>query len=110
MSSDNTIAILMTTDKHKQCKTFHEVIYNIPSGVIAFRVAHIQACDNYDWYKENEVHNLGLWFSQNFGTSKVHYTKEDALKESIELHNQIGYVEYGIRILDASGFNFPVCI
>jgi hypothetical protein len=108
MSADNCIAILKTTDKFKIVGPGH--LKNLfGEGIIAYRVAHIQAHDNYEWYKDNEIHNLGCWFADLFKKSEVFYSKDEAAKRVVELLRKVDYVEYGIIDLDASEYNFPGC-
>lgn len=107
MSADNCVAILKTTDKFKVEGNIH---YNtFGEGITAYRVAHIQAMDNFDWYVANEIHNLGAWMQSEFGKSEIFYTKQEAYKKAGNMLDSIDYVEYGIVDINASEYNFPGC-
>ena len=106
MSADNCIAILQTTDKFEVIDiNYKKNMFR--EGITAYRVAHIQDHDNYAWYKENEIHNLGCWFNDLFKNSKVFYSSQEASEKAIELLKEIEYTEYGIINIDASDYNFP---
>lgn len=107
MSADNCIAILKTTDKFKvQGNVYHNTF---GEGIAAYRVAHIQAADSFNWLEENELHNLGAWMQEVFKFSFLVYNYEDALDFAHKLLDNIEYVEYGIVEIDASKYNFPGC-
>lgn len=101
MSADNTIVILQTKRtfiKEGNGNLNHRILHHV------YRVAHVQAWDNFDYYKNNQLYNLGAYLYDIFGKSKVHLTKTDALNEAEELLKKIGYVEYGIQIIDPDLF------
>ena len=75
--------------------------------IVAYRVAHAQAIDNFEFYKEQELHNLGWWMESIFGRSKIYYDRGGAFKESMRINENIVYTEYGIQEVDAKEFNFP---
>ena len=106
MSSDNCIAILKTTDKFEIVGPGH-LKNTFGEGIIAYRVAHIQGHDNYDWYKDKEIHNLGFWFNMLFKKSEVFYSESKAFEKAIELSKDVDYTEYGVLELDALEYNFP---
>ncbi len=106
MSADNGVYILETGDKFKEISKNHfENLFD--KRIIAYRVAHIQAADSFDWYVENELHNLGEWMEKAFGDSIVFYTKEEAFQHAQSLLAAIDYTEYGICTIDAIRYNFP---
>lgn len=117
MSADNGIYILMTRDKFKQVidegrskgvgypVVVHENQFDAPT--LAYRVAHSCAIDNFNWYKENELHNLGWWMNEIWGNSNVLYSKAEAVKLAEEIESNLPYTEYGICFIDATEFNFP---
>ena len=108
MSADNCIAILKTTDKFIK-ENEYTLVNTFGKGVTAYRVAHIQAVDNFDWYIENEIHNLGTWMLCGFGNVQPVYHQDEAFEIAHKLLDSIHYVEYGIVELDASKYNFPGC-
>lgn len=108
MSADNAIAILKTTDKFK-VENPYTLVNTFGEGITAYRVAEIQAIDNFEYFKENELHNLGAWILTCFSRENVVYSHLEARKKAEKLCNAVGYVEYGIVELDASEYNFPGC-
>ena len=118
MSADDCICILKTTDNFKHVfldKEFNgesiPVLENtFGKGIIAYRVAHIQASDNFEWLIKNELHNLGDWMRSLFGNSPIFYDESDATKYALKIENGLAYPpEYDITILDGLKYNFPGC-
>ena len=108
MSSDNCIAILITTDYFKIDNNIYFRCTD-DKDIIAYRVAHIQGHRDFDFYREKEIHNLGWWMACNFNKGRVLYSKYEAVVAAQNLNNKIGYTEYGVVELNASSFNFPGC-
>lgn len=108
MSADNCIAILKTTDKFIK-ENEYTLTNTFGKGVNAYRVAHIQAVDNFQYYIENEIHNLGAYLRSEFGKAQPVYDPDEAFKIAHKLLDSVHYVEYGIIELDASKYNFPGC-
>ena len=106
MSSDNCIAILVTTDKFKKVSE-HCIENTFGKGITAYRVAHAQAIDSFDYLKYNELHNLGAWLQSTFPDNVVVYSKEEAHNLAVKYLDIVGYTEYGILEIDASEYNFP---
>ena len=108
MSADNCICILKTTDKFKVenkytlCSTFGK-------GITAYRVVECQAVDNFQYFVENEPHNIGYWMYSTFGSITPSYDYNTAREIANILLNQCNYVEYGIVEIDATEYNFPGC-
>lgn len=96
MSADNTIIILGTKSKWKHKG---DTSYQVPERKV-YRVAHVQTWDNYYWYQENEPYNVGAFLYSVFKHSVVHESLEDANNEAFELYNNVGYVEYGIQVVE----------
>lgn len=108
MSSDNCIAVLITTDKFQKIDE-HTYKNMFDKPIETYRVAHIQAVDNFEWYEKNEIHNLGNWMADNFRNCEPIYDASDAQKYARDLQRKIGYTEYGIVPVDAFKYNFPGC-
>lgn len=108
MSADNCVAIFKTTDKFIK-ENQYTLTNTFGKGVTAYRVQHIQAHDNFYWYLENEIHNLGAWMQSAFGKVQPVYDPDEAFNIAHKLLDSISYVEYGIVELDASKYNFPGC-
>jgi len=106
MSADNCVAILQTTDKFKQINPY---LKNNMYGkqLFAWRVAHIQAIDSFEWYEQNEPHNLGVWLNSVFGRAHIFYSETEAIKFATDLLASIEYTEYGLCRIDATKYNFP---
>lgn len=94
MSADNGIYILITA-------------LDETGMVEEYRVAHAAAIDNFDWYVENEPENLGIYMQEVWGNSPIFTDWDSANSYAKELHNEIGYTEYGIMCIDASDYVFP---
>ncbi len=107
MSADNGIYILVTYDKFKRITKHSLRTLGGDKRILAYRVAHTQAVDNFDWYIENELHNLGEWMQNVFGKAPLFYSYSEAFKAAELLHKKVGYTEYGICTIAASEYNFP---
>lgn len=111
MSADNGVYILITKDKFK--KTGDHIWANQMlkgnDGVVAYRVAHCQAADNFDFYQKNEPHNVGAWMSDVFKRSEVCYNESEAMDQAHELAKKYDYLEYGIVTMDVRPMNFYGC-
>lgn len=98
MSADNTIGILIT--RRRDGDEGQE-----------YRVAHVQAIDNL-WYKPdypsvaqpvlNRHHTL-----LQFADASVFKEAEAAMYAAMCLEQDVGYVEYGIRLLNYTAIYFP---
>ena len=102
MSADNTIVVLGTVS---EWVTDGAMITRAPKHEV-YRVAHLQAWDNFEWYKEKQQYNLGHYLWCCFRESAVYTDKASALIAAERLYNEIGYVEYGIQIVDTE-YEFP---
>lgn len=97
MSADNTIVILGTvTNWKKHPSGFME---KIPTKKV-YRVTHVHAWDNYDYYLNNEIYNLGCYLNLVFEHSPVFDNLDEATSYAWKLHDEIGYVEYGVQLLE----------
>lgn len=95
MSADNTIVVLGTK------RTFTQegnIYYNHKPEHMVYRVGHVGAWDNFDYYQRKQPYNLGAYLLDIFGKSKVFLDKQEALAYAYELESSIGYVEYGIQV------------
>lgn len=106
MSADNGVYILKTLDWFKE-ESANTQVNCLPDGIIAYRVAHVQAADHFYYIEETELHNLGVWMKSGFKMSPVFYDEQEAMDYAINLHKNIGWTEYGINGIDASKYNFP---
>lgn len=106
MSSDNAIVILKTKDSLKKFVNIWCSAHST-GGIVAYRVGHVMAADDYDYLEKNELHNLGVWMNSCFKRGVVFYDEQLAMEEAIRLKKEIGYVEHGIFTIDATKYNFP---
>jgi hypothetical protein len=106
MSADNTIVILETSST----KLKHGFGYITVPTYSVFRVAEVMAWDSFDWYKENQPMLVGSYLDRVFKNSTVYASKKEALEVAYKLmeniHNLLGYVEYGIKIEIFREFTF----
>lgn len=108
MSSDNAIAILVTSDTYREIEEGHWVrLAETPVSV--WRVAHIQGHDQFDHFLEREIHNLGVWMQDLFRKAEVFLSEAEAKEHASKLCDTIPILEHGIVRLDARGYNFPNC-
>lgn len=83
MSADNTILIMGFGDE-------------------TYRVGHFQNTENLYWNEKSQSfsENLNLDMVQLFfGGLDSYLNYEDAFKEATILYEDVGYVEYGIRVI-----------
>ena len=117
MSADNGIYILVTRDSMKleqQERIFedngepfvYESLTSVEGGIDAYRVAHAQAIDNFDYYEETEPHNLGAYMKQVWGKSPVFYDADEAWAYAGEIYGEYEWTEYGIQLIDATRYSF----
>jgi hypothetical protein len=110
MSADNVVIILHTKEQF--------VVEGInPDGspyswknlfekrIDAYRVAHTQGFDNFEWYKKNQPYMIGHYLIEIFRHSRIFYDYEEARKEAEKLHDSKQYVEYGISLVDATEYD-----
>lgn len=106
MSADNGIYILKT--KRTALEEPKGVWTNNVENFV-YRVAYASAIDNFDYYANKQLYNLGAYMQSVWGTSAVYTNEVDALEEAsslfekFEKHDQL---EYGISMIDASELIF----
>lgn len=101
MSADNTIVVLSTN------RTFYQhgaTNYNHKPLHKVYRVCHVQAWDNFHYFKDKQPYNIGAYLLDCFGQSPVFLDKSEALAYAETLLDEIGYVEYGIFVQDTDYF------
>ena len=105
MSADNTILVIET--KRTALEESKGRFTNGKPNTV-FRVAHVQAADNLEWYKKNQPYNLGAWLYERFKDSDVipGTDKELAETRAQELLKEYEYVEYGIVFIDLTDMTF----
>lgn len=103
MSANNAIIILGTV---KNFRTDSDGIDHHSDPYKVYRVAHVLDWENYNWYKENQVYNLGYFLYYNFHHSIPYENINDAVNRANNLYNLIGNVEYGVIIEDTE-YMFP---
>lgn len=112
MSADNCIAILHTVDTDKQSVYTDMYGYDLVSWsraegpLDAWRVAHVQGLDGFDWYKDNQLYMLGKYMYDMWGKSEVFYTREEAKAAAEKEFQRVRWTEYGTVEVDATEFSF----
>lgn len=103
MSSDNGVYILSTISKWKKDGVG---CVKRPVPVRVYRIAHLSAIDNFDWYKENQPYNLGWYMHECWGRSVVYESEEEALLAAHALAKTIDILEYGVSSI-STDYSFP---
>jgi len=99
MSADNGIYILKTVSHFK--KMGNGVFRNLFEETIPYyRVAHLQAIDNLDYYLKNAPYNLGAFVYESWKRSPVFETEAEALEYAKNLASIQEVLEYGIQNID----------
>lgn len=84
MSADNGIYILRTKDKN---------------GNFAYRVAHVHAIDNFNWYQDKYPQDFDAYVTQQWN-DKVSMSRNQALCYAADLEEEY-CTEYGMRVISA---------
>ncbi len=103
MSADNGVYVLSTISKWKRNNGVWE---RREMPVKVYRVAHTSAIDNFDWYKQEQLYNLGHYMFQTWGKSPVYETEEEALLAAHAMAKGIEILEYGVSCIDTE-YIFP---
>jgi hypothetical protein len=103
VSADNGVYILSTISEWKVSNGIWE---RRETPVKVYRIAHAQAIDNFDWYKKNQIYNLGVYMLQVWGESPIFETESEALLAAHKLAKEIRFLEYGINSIHTE-YVFP---
>ena len=103
MSADNTIVILSTLSEWKKEDGCSK---RVPKRRV-YRVAEVSAWDNFEWYSDNQLYNLGFYLWVCFKHSAVYETEKEAFQRADELLKELGYVEYGVAYCETD-YTFPM--
>lgn len=103
MSADNGVYVIKTKRTAKEGPKGH---WTNRIGNFVYRVAHAQAIDNLEWYKEKQPYNLGAYMKDVWGASEVFDDESAALISAHKLAKSIGYLEYGVNQIDMSEYIF----
>lgn len=95
MSADNGIYILQTIRTRKK----ENMCWVKTAPYHVYRVSHAGAIDNFDWYKKNQLYNLGSYMKDVWGSSPVFDDKVKALEYASQMEKDIPILEYGIRTI-----------
>lgn len=96
MSADNAIVVLGTKRTFIKDGAIH---HNHQPEHKVYRVAYVFAW-SLDYFKEKQLYNVGAYLLDIFGKSKVFLDKQEALDYAHSLEKSIGYVEYGVNVVD----------
>lgn len=103
MSADNSIIVLTTTRRWFRAD---EYTRQYGTSTPVYRVAHVLAWDNFEYYKENAPFLVGSYLDLVFKDSPVFEELSEAVKYAQRLEEEIGYVEYGTIFVDFREFSF----
>lgn len=98
MSADNGVYILSTVRHSKQ----EGIAWVKCDSYQVYRVAHAQAIDNLEYYKEKEPHNLGAYMQDTWGTSPVYQDKDQAIIAAHKIADSIDVLEYGVSMIETN--------
>ena len=84
MSADNGIYILKTRGRE------HAI----------YRVAESAAIDNFDYYKKEQLYNLGSYMVDVWSRSPVFQSETDAFSYAEKLSHSYPILEYGISLIE----------
>lgn len=98
MSADNGVYIIQTVRKFIE-ESPGCFVKAYSDSIPIWRVAHIGAIDNYDYYRVNEPYNSGAYIYDCFKSSPVFLCEEDALVYAFNLNKKI-QTEYGVSHLE----------
>jgi hypothetical protein len=91
MSSDNGIFVLQSP--------------NSLTNTIEYRVAYAGAIENIDYFEPGSDHYFAMEVLI-FGEAQVHTNELYALKEAMQMQEDIGYTEYGICFIPPRAYPF----
>lgn len=97
MSQDGTVVVLGTKSTRRNDPRGFSETY--PERTV-YRVEFLQAWDNFKWYKDNQPYNVGAYLVEQFGHCKPIDNFLDAMRKANEIADDIGYVEYGICVVE----------
>jgi len=103
MSADNSIIVLTTT---RRWIRVDESARQYGKSTPVYRVSHVQAWDDFEYYKENAPFLVGSYLDFVFKDSPVFEDFSEAVKYAQQLEEKIGYVEYGIILVNFQEFSF----
>lgn len=99
MSADNGIYVLAS----KKADTANGADFLID----VWRVAHAQAIENFDYYREWKPDELDKCLKNVWGKSKVFTSYGDALIAAHTLADDCPMLEYGVSVLNLGDHRFP---
>lgn len=103
MSADNGIYVIKTKRTAMEGPKGH---WTNRVENFVFRIAHVQAIDNLEHYKQKEQYNLGAYMKDVWGASDVFTNVADASVAAHKLADSIEYLEYGVNFIDMSDYIF----
>lgn len=108
MSANNGIYVLVTEDKAilREGDTHYQYLPK-DTTVTAYRVAHISAIENFDYFEKHQPYNIGFYMNECWGKSTVYYDKDEAMKAAQFYHDLLNVCEYGINVIERPQYRFP---
>lgn len=98
MSADNTIIVLGTWKGRESTGNDYE--FHAPKKV--YRVSHVGAWDKFKWYQQNQPENIGAYLAATFSANLRYNNLQDAMYVANTYLKMIGYVEYGIQVVETN--------
>jgi hypothetical protein len=97
MSADNGVYVLKTIRSFKQSENGSwERVQSYP----VYRIAIASAIDNFYYYKENQLHNLGAYMTSTWKDSPLFDDYGKAIQYAHSLESVLPICEYGVCLID----------
>lgn len=103
MSADNGIYVLAskTSDVSEGIGVLISPLKEV------WRVAHAQAIENFDYYREERPDEFDEYLKYVWGASEVFASYGDALVAAHNLADKYPVLEYGVSVLNLEDYRFP---
>lgn len=97
MSADNGVYVLRTIRSYKETS---QGCWERVQPYYVYRVAAVSAIDNFDYYKENKLYNLGAYMVVTWGNSPIFDDQDKAMQYAHALEKILPVCEYGVCSID----------
>jgi hypothetical protein len=96
ISADNGVYVLKTI----RTRRFDRSGWVKTNPYPVYRVAETGAIDNFDYYREKELHNLGAYILDVWGNSPVFEDNGEALSYAHSIEEKLLICEYGVSSIE----------
>ena len=103
MSADNGIYILGTTETIPIIDV--RGYQTVSEQVKSYRPAHVQAIDNLDYCEKQNPALLSIYLLETWGDARCYRSGDAALAQAQIMADDLGYVEYGISMIERFDWN-----